>query len=102
MKIINRSKRSSGTDAGTDKRKKRMDSQRKTKINLTKQRTGEKKEERQAQEFDRPVDREEFIRRRQLILDVMREKAYVPMKIKELAILLDIPRDKRGELARVV
>lgn len=102
LKIINRSKRSSGTDAGTDKRKKRMDSQRKTKINLTKQRTGEKKEERQAQEFDRPVDREEFIRRRQLILDVMREKAYVPMKIKELAILLDIPRDKRGELARVV
>ncbi len=45
---------------------------------------------------------EEFERRRSLILDVMNEKAYVPMKLKELAILLNIPKEQRGELARVV
>ena len=45
---------------------------------------------------------EEFERRRSLILDVMNEKAYVPMKLKELAILLNIPKEQRKELSRVV
>ena len=45
---------------------------------------------------------EEFERRRKLILEVMNEKAYVPMKVKELAILLDIPKSQRSELQRVI
>lgn len=45
---------------------------------------------------------EEFERRRRLILDVMGEKTYIPMKEKELAILLDIPREKRRELREVL
>ncbi len=45
---------------------------------------------------------DEWERRRGLILDVMGEKAYVPMKLKELAALLNIPREQRGELKRVV
>ena len=45
---------------------------------------------------------EEFERRRKLILEVMNEKAYVPMKIKELAMLLDIPKSQRSELQRVI
>lgn len=44
----------------------------------------------------------EFERRRKLILDVMQEKAYVPMKLKELAMLLDIPKSQRAELEKVV
>lgn len=47
-------------------------------------------------------DNEEFERRCKLILEVMNEKAYVPMKIKELAILLDIPKSQRNELQRVI
>lgn len=45
---------------------------------------------------------EEFDRRRQMILDLMNEKTYVPMKIKELAIFLDIPKSRRRELQQVL
>ncbi len=37
-----------------------------------------------------------------MILALMNEKEYVPMKIKELAILLDIPRESRDELKAVL
>lgn len=45
---------------------------------------------------------EELERRKQMILSLMNEKTYVPMKMKELAILLDIPREKRKELKAVL
>lgn len=41
---------------------------------------------------------EELERRKKTILALMNEKSYVPMKMKELAILLDIPKEKRREL----
>ena len=44
----------------------------------------------------------EFLRRKQMILALMNDKAYVPMKMKELAILLDIPKEQRRELKSVL
>ena len=43
-----------------------------------------------------------FNERKEMLLSLMNEKEYVPMKIKELAILLDIPREKREELKAVL
>lgn len=40
--------------------------------------------------------------RKDVLLALMSEKSYVPMKIKELAILLDIPKERRGELSEVL
>lgn len=37
-----------------------------------------------------------------MILALMNDKAYVPMKMKELAILLDIPKEQRRELKSVL
>lgn len=37
-------------------------------------------------------------RRKKVILDLMNDSLYVPMKQKELAIILDLPSDRRGEL----
>lgn len=45
---------------------------------------------------------EELERRKKIILALMNEKSYVPMKMKELAILLDIPKEKRRELKAVL
>ena len=45
---------------------------------------------------------EEFTRRCKMIQDVMNEPAYVPMKLKELALLLNIPKEQRRELQRVI
>lgn len=41
-------------------------------------------------------------RRKQVLEELMDDKQYVPMKIKELAILLQIPREKREELKEVL
>ena len=43
-----------------------------------------------------------FQERKDLILSLMNEKEYVPMKIKELAILLDIPKENREDLKQVL
>jgi len=43
-----------------------------------------------------------FQERKDLILALMNEKEYVPMKIKELAILLDIPKENREDLKQVL
>lgn len=45
---------------------------------------------------------DDFERRKKMILDVMGEKQYVPMRVKDLAILLNIPKENRGELLAVV
>ncbi len=43
-----------------------------------------------------------FERRKKVIYDFMCDDLYVPMKIKEIAIILQIPRDQRGELKAVL
>lgn len=41
---------------------------------------------------------EEFEKQKKVLTDLMNDKFYVPMKIKELAVLLNVPRERRGEL----
>lgn len=41
-------------------------------------------------------------KRKQVLENLMKDKQYVPMKIKELAIILQIPRENRGELLEVL
>ena len=53
-------------------------------------------------EYFEPEKDDEFLRRKQMILALMNDKAYVPMKMKELAILLDIPKEQRRELKSVL
>ena len=40
--------------------------------------------------------------RKETLLALMNEESYVPMKLKELAILLDIPKSRREELKEVL
>lgn len=60
--------------------------------------------EKGAQAYDMPAgfNREEFERRKTVIAALVKDPAYVPMKIKELAILLDIPKEQRAELKAVL
>ena len=48
------------------------------------------------------MENNRFQERKDLILSLMNEKEYVPMKIKELAILLDVPKEDRDELKAVL
>lgn len=41
-------------------------------------------------------------KRKQVLESLMKDKQYVPMKIKELAIILQIPRENRGDLLEVL
>ncbi len=43
-----------------------------------------------------------FQERREMLTRLMQEKEYVPMKLKELAILLDVPKERRQELKEVL
>lgn len=43
-----------------------------------------------------------FEKRKKVILDFIRDDLYVPMKIKEMAIILQIPREQRDELKQVL
>lgn len=45
---------------------------------------------------------EQLTQRKTMILNLMEEPAYVPMKLKELAILLDVPKGQREELKEVL
>lgn len=40
--------------------------------------------------------------RKEAMLALINDPTYVPMKIKELAMLLDVPREKRDELKEVL
>ena len=44
----------------------------------------------------------EFDKQKHFLMDVFKSQAYVPMKKKELEILLDVEKDKRGEFAQVL
>lgn len=48
------------------------------------------------------MEKEQLEKRKKVIYDLMCDDLYVPMKIKELAILLDIPRENREELLEVL
>ena len=40
--------------------------------------------------------------RKAMLVSLMNEEAYVPMKLKELAILLNVPKEQREELKKVL
>ena len=42
-----------------------------------------------------------FEKRKKIIYDFICDDFYVPMKLKELAILLQVPKDQRNELKKV-
>ena len=48
------------------------------------------------------MEDEKFKERKKLLLDLIYDKAYVPMKAKEIAMLLSIPKSQRGELEEVL
>jgi len=48
------------------------------------------------------MEREQMEQRKQMLERLINDKAYVPMKAKEIAMLLDIPKSQRGELAEVL
>ncbi len=48
------------------------------------------------------MDQEKFEQRRQTIYSLICDDLYVPMKIKEIAILLNIPREERAQLEEVL
>lgn len=50
----------------------------------------------------RIMEENRFQEREDMLLSLMNEKEYVPMKLKELAILLDVPRENRNELKEVL
>lgn len=48
------------------------------------------------------MENNRFQERKDMLLSLMNEKKYVPMKLKELAILLDVPKENRDELRQVL
>ncbi len=48
------------------------------------------------------LEPQEQERRRAMLLELVNEASYVPMKLKELAMLLDVPRELRGDLKAAV
>ena len=48
------------------------------------------------------MDEARFKERKQIIMDIINDEHYVPMKVKELAILLNVPREDREELQEVL
>ncbi len=48
------------------------------------------------------MNKELFEKRKQIVLEIIQSENYVPMKAKELAILLNISKESRGELMEVL
>ena len=48
------------------------------------------------------MDNELFEQRKRMIYDFICDELYVPMKLKELAILMQVPKRDRAELTRVM
>ena len=46
------------------------------------------------------MEKEQFERRKKVINDLMHDKTYVPMKIKELAMVLGVSREKEASWRR--
>lgn len=66
------------------------------------ERKGEKKRtEKMSDEFE-PMDPPERERQKSMLEALMKEPAYAPMKLKELAIFLDVPKERKQELKEVL
>ncbi len=48
------------------------------------------------------MTQEELKEKKEKVLQVIRDPAYVPMKLKEMAVLLDVPKSRRDELKEVL
>ena len=48
------------------------------------------------------MDENKLEKRKRVILDLLADPMYKPMKLKELAIFLDIPKESRRELKEVL
>ena len=48
------------------------------------------------------MDRELLEQRKQMLTELVHDKSYVPMKAKEIAMLLNIPKAMRGALQEVL
>ena len=48
------------------------------------------------------MEKELLEERKKIILDIINSEAYIPMKVKELAILLNVPKENRSELEEVL
>ena len=48
------------------------------------------------------MEKEQLEQRKKMLVELVNDKAYIPMKAKELAMLLDIPKSQRGELMEVL
>lgn len=48
------------------------------------------------------MDKDLLSERKKIVLDIINSDAYIPMKTKELAIILNIPKEKREELEEVL
>lgn len=49
-----------------------------------------------------PMDKDLLIERKKIILDIINSEEYIPMKTKELAIILNIPKENRADLDEVL
>lgn len=48
------------------------------------------------------MDKKDFVRRKDMMMALFNDRHYKPLKLKELAMLLDIPKENRGELKEVL
>ena len=48
------------------------------------------------------MDSKQLEKRKKVLLDLMNDKIYVPMKIKELAIILQVSKEERPDLELVL
>ena len=48
------------------------------------------------------LSEEKLEQRKQRLMQIFRHKDYVPMRIRELAILLDVPKEERADLKEVL
>ena len=48
------------------------------------------------------MERERLEQRKDMLVQLVHDKAYVPMKAKEIAMLLNVPREQREELKEVL
>ena len=48
------------------------------------------------------MDKASFEKRKKVIYDLMCDSFYIPMKFKELAMLLQVPKEQRDELRQIL
>ena len=71
----------------------------KNRKNEWKKKREERKEQTAARETEELISPEEKLeQRKQRLMQIFRHKDYVPMRIRELAILLDVPKEERADL----